>query len=710
MLALWLLPFSLFGQTEPSALFEMQSTDKGFLLPRMTEAQRDAIQLPATGLMIFNTTTFCVDINFGIPAAPSWQEMSCRKGIISSLTCGGAVMAGTLSAGTIANGVSVQIPYSGGNGGPQSGQMVTSTGVLGLTATLAAGNFAMGAGSLIYAISGTPATPGTANFALSIGGQNCMLSLTVGGATPTCWAKVSATYALFFLCHNLASANTSADPFTPSWEINGGYWQWGCKGPDPSVWLNTNTENFAHGPTGIGPSQVNEGDISGWSSTFAPNGAWSDAVKTANDPCPAGYRVPNLVQWNAVYNNNTQSVVGSWIAGATNYSAGRFFGPDLMLPAAGYRGLSTGTLFSRGNLGNYWSSAEQGTDTAWDLYFGSGFAYTLNSNRRYGLSIRCAAENSVPIGSIGSLDCNNAIQSGTLTSGVAASGVSVQIPYSGGNGGPHGGQVVTSTGVSGLTATLAAGSFAMGASSLIYTISGTPAASGTANFALSIGGQNCILTLTVGGATPTCWAKVSATDTLFFLCHNLASANISADPFTPSWEINGGYWQWGRKGPDPAVWLNTNTANFAHGPTGSGTSQTNEGAISGWSQIDAPNGAWSDAVKTANDPCPAGYRVPTKAQWDGVRANNSQSIVGTWSVNAANYTTGRFFGPGLMLPAAGYRHYTDGALFNRGNNGLYWSSTENGTDLALYLYFNSGFASTGHNYRRYGVSVRCAAE
>ena len=45
------------SQVDPSAKFEIVSTTKGFLLPRMTEAERDAIVDPANSLMIFNTTT-----------------------------------------------------------------------------------------------------------------------------------------------------------------------------------------------------------------------------------------------------------------------------------------------------------------------------------------------------------------------------------------------------------------------------------------------------------------------------------------------------------------------------------------------------------------------------------------------------------------------------------------------------------------------------
>ena len=96
------------------------------------------------------------------------------------------------------------------------------------------------------------------------------------------------------------------------------------------------------------------------------------------------------------------------------------------------------------------------------------------------------------------LTCGSATDNGTLVHGVAASGVSSEVPYTGGNAGPHSGQTVASTGVTGLTATLTAGNFADGSGNLTYTITGTPASSGTATFALNIGGQTCNLTRTVG--------------------------------------------------------------------------------------------------------------------------------------------------------------------------------------------------------------------
>lgn len=44
-----------------SAVIECQSTTRGFLLPRMTTVQRDAIEVPFNGMMIYNTTTDSVN-------------------------------------------------------------------------------------------------------------------------------------------------------------------------------------------------------------------------------------------------------------------------------------------------------------------------------------------------------------------------------------------------------------------------------------------------------------------------------------------------------------------------------------------------------------------------------------------------------------------------------------------------------------------------
>ncbi|SMP03634.1 hypothetical protein [Chryseobacterium profundimaris] len=125
----------------------------------------------------------------------SWTKLvlNCSKTVtviqppITSLDCAGAVKNGVLVRAIEATGVSFVIGYGGGDGSAYSGQTISSTGVTGLTATLAAGNFAVGAGSLTYTVTGTPASAGTASFAINIGGKSCTLTIPVSNApTITC--------------------------------------------------------------------------------------------------------------------------------------------------------------------------------------------------------------------------------------------------------------------------------------------------------------------------------------------------------------------------------------------------------------------------------------------------------------------------------------------------------------------------------------------
>lgn len=63
------------GAPDGSAMLEVTSgaaNNKGLLLPRMTSVQRNAIAAPATGLMIYNTTSNETQVNTGTPVAPIW--------------------------------------------------------------------------------------------------------------------------------------------------------------------------------------------------------------------------------------------------------------------------------------------------------------------------------------------------------------------------------------------------------------------------------------------------------------------------------------------------------------------------------------------------------------------------------------------------------------------------------------------------------------
>ena len=116
----------------------------------------------------------------------------------------------------------------------------------------------------------------------------------------------------------------------------------------------------------------------------------------------------------------------------------------------------------------------------------------------------------------------------------------------------------------------------------------------------------------------------------------------------------------------------------------------------------------------ANDPCPTGYRVPTKAEQDALVASGS-----TWTSNYnGTGVAGGIFGSGsntVFLPAADYRYFSDGNLFDfvgAGANpdGYYWSSTMGGYSGAYFLFFSNGYVEVVATYRTGGFFVRCVKE
>ena len=81
ILSVWLLTASAFwaqvgintASPDASAVLDLNSQQKGFLPPRMTQLQRDAIVTPALGLMIYNTTSQCAEVK----TPTGWKAMAC---------------------------------------------------------------------------------------------------------------------------------------------------------------------------------------------------------------------------------------------------------------------------------------------------------------------------------------------------------------------------------------------------------------------------------------------------------------------------------------------------------------------------------------------------------------------------------------------------------------------------------------------------------
>jgi uncharacterized protein (TIGR02145 family) len=319
-------------------------------------------------------------INIGGQTCTLSRTVNSTIGTITSLDCAGTIYTGTLTAGIPASsGVTMVLPYTGGNGGSYSGQTIASGNqVTGLTATLASGNFANGSGTLTFTVTGTPSNSGSATWAVIIDGKACFIGFNVGAAAALCGANIAPGVYKEFMCYNLG-ADTSLDPFTPAAGLHGAKYQWGNVVP-----VLTQAQD-----------QANSGPITGWNSTPVPDGSWSDTSKTANDPCPAGYRVPTSAQWQGVIDNNVLTMVGTFST-VPSYTSAMKFGSDLMLPFTDIRNSFDGAASNgQGGWGRYWSSSY--STGARNLTFintpnNTPNAFMSNLATTHGLSIRCISE------------------------------------------------------------------------------------------------------------------------------------------------------------------------------------------------------------------------------------------------------------------------------------------------------------------------------
>jgi hypothetical protein len=152
-------------------------------------------------------------------------------------------------------------------------------------------------------------------------------------------------------------------------------------------------------------------------------------------------------------------------------------------------------------------------------------------------------------------------------------------------------------------------------------------------------------------------------------------------------EEYGNYYAWGETQPKSVY--NSDTYAYYNNSTG----WVNIGSDIAGTQYDAATANWG-----------APWRMPSLEQCKELINNCSSE----WT--AQNGVKGRkFTGPNggtVFLPAAGNRWY--GELDGAGSDGGYWSSTlyESYQYYAYYLYFGSGNASWGIDYRYCGRSVR----
>lgn len=131
---------------------------------------------------------------------------------------------------------------------------------------------------------------------------------------------------------------------------------------------------------------------------------------------------------------------------------------------------------------------------------------------------------------------------------------------------------------------------------------------------------------------------------------------------------------------------------------------------------------WHEGTNQKNDSpacidCGTGWRTPTQEEWGALykggitSGSNTLATANTWIWNNAN-GRGYEIKPDnatttLFLPASGYRSGGNGALYNAGASGSYWSACVAGT-LAYNLTFSSGNVLPAYpSNRASGFALRC---
>jgi hypothetical protein len=268
------------GTAHPSAQLDVSSPNKGLLPPRMFEIQRNAIANPTAGLVVY-----CTDCGTG-------GQMQVYDGTAWTNTLGGNSKPGLAfnCTATLSPALSFITPqttrpynatatytYTNGAGQAVPGQTILSTGVGGLTATLAPSTLAIGSGSVVYTISGAAGgNQGTANFNIDFLGKQCTLSLPVEPFRFSIGDTIPGGFTVFYVL------------------------QPGDAGYDANV-----THGLVAAPS------------DGRSS-------WADAIAASNDLVLGGYDdwfLPNKTQLYWLYQASVAGVVGNFKSGTYYWSS-----------------------------------------------------------------------------------------------------------------------------------------------------------------------------------------------------------------------------------------------------------------------------------------------------------------------------------------------------------------------------------------------------
>lgn len=231
------------------------------------------------------------------------------------------------------------------------------------------------------------------------------------------------------------------------------------------------------------------------------------------------------------------------------------------------------------------------------------------------------------------------------------------------------------------------------------TLTGTEAKS---NFTTAVGAET--VTFMYNGASVTYGVIKSETTQRKWLDRNLGASRVAQS--ATDYQAYGDMYQWGRlRDGHEGVTRTNGTDAGATGVTGTTSTQSTvdipptnkfitDTSLKGDWRNPQNNNLWQ-GVNGVNNPCPAGWRIATEAEWT--------------AENVTNITIGF---DKLKLTYNGARDLTSGDFSGTGTIGTYWASTVQAADpvYAVQLYISDSFTTIWTNNRGYGSACRCTKD
>ena len=240
---------------------------------------------------------------------------------------------------------------------------------------------------------------------------------------------------------------------------------------------------------------------------------------------------------------------------------------------------------------------------------------------------------------------------------------------------------------------------------------GTPTATGVNTFLVTFG-TTCSFAVVVVSSVPIVQSSCNTSYTYYevanhktqkvWLDRNLGASQVAQA--ATDFLAYGSLYQWGRLADNHQCinWASSYSGTAVNGVTFVRSSTNAPGhalfiktLVSPWDWRFPQNNNFWQGVAGINNPCPAGFRIPTNPEFT--------AEVTSW---ATKNITGAY-GSSLKWVTAGYREFADGNIYQTGATGAYWSSTIGNTTKTMVLRFSAAMAITADDFRAVGYSVRC---